>query len=243
MPCDEIKVLIDQGVFQVKNSELTTSCYLSYVKDALTLHLEKEGESLSVCVDFVTGRAKHRRQYGGGKKQPLAKACGLDKHSEWTILDATAGLGKDAFVLASLGAEITLCEQHPALYGMLADALHRASIDAETALIANKMTCVCSDSIDYIDGEKGALRVMPDVIYLDPMYPERKRSAKIKKEMQVLQHLVSHSGSESKLLERALETANFRVVVKRPKSALPLNDLKSRYSISSVNTRYDIYVV
>lgn len=233
-----IKKLLDSAFLRagVKNNE---SNFLAYTDGNLTLYSDVKGERLSASIDFVKGKSMHRRQYGGGKNQPMAKACGLDKHPKWKILDATAGLGKDAFVLASLGAQITLCEQHVALYSLLVDAIHRASQVEEVADIVKRMTCMQGNSIEYLDrGDMDA-----DVIYLDPMYPHRKKSAKIKKEMQVLQQLVGHEGNAEKLLNTALKTAKNRVVVKRPKQAGPLNDLTPSYKVSSANTRYDVYVM
>jgi len=243
-PSVEIIDLIEAGKYQVITADNSEGCFLSYNDQSLTIsmQLHSNNDRLNLCIDFVGGKAKHRRQYGGGKNQPLAKACGIDKHPDWTILDATAGLGKDAFVLASLGATVTLCEQHPALYGLLADGVCRASEDLAVADIASRMTCVNQDSIVYFNSLRSSTNALPNVIYLDPMYPERKKSAKIKKEMQILQYLVGHT-DDNKLLAAALTTATHRVVVKRPKSATPLNDKPPSYSVSSVNTRYDIYVI
>jgi len=241
-PCDAIQRLIANGVYLVKSSAAKETCFLHYKTDQLTLQLNDENQSIALAIDFTAGKSKHRRLYGGGKSQPLPKACGVDKHPNWTILDATAGLGKDAFVLASLGAQITLCEQHAALHALLVDALHRASNDEDTAPIVKRMNCVHNNAIDYLNKLKGEAGRCPDVIYLDPMYPERKKSAKIKKEMQVLQHLVGHTGDEAMLLESALTTAKHRVVVKRPKSASSIGGSKPSYTVASVNTRYDVYV-
>ncbi|ORU92853.1 MAG: SAM-dependent methyltransferase [Cycloclasticus sp. symbiont of Bathymodiolus heckerae] len=237
--CEEVAVLINSSVLQIV-SNTNESSYLAYKEQVLTLHVTKNGEHLSVSIDFIHGKSKHRRQYGGGKSQPLPKACGLDKHPDWMILDATAGLGKDAFVLASLGSNIMLCEQHPALYSMLIDAIHRANADEDVCDIVERMTCVFDDASLYLEGCNDSSA--PDVVYLDPMYPERKKSAKIKKDMQILQSLVGYSGKESELLEIALKKSKHRVVVKRPKSAPTLNDLKPSYTVSSVNTRYDVYI-
>lgn len=242
-PSIDIKDLLDRGYYQIISNTQTVDCFLHYHQHSLMLQLRLNESNLNLCIDFVDGKAKHRRQYGGGKNQPLAKSCGLDKHPEWTILDATAGLGKDAFVLASLGAEITLCEQHPALFGLLADALCRAIQDPDVAAIAKRMSCVHQDSIEYMNECDSSLNKRPDVIYLDPMYPDRKKSAKIKKEMQVLQHLTEHTKGDGELLTAALTTAVHRVVVKRPKSAPSLNDKPVSYTVSSVNTRYDVYVL
>ncbi len=237
--CVEVADLINRQIYQVVSTTDRTS-FLAYKNQALTVCLKSANENLEMSIDFVNGRSKHRRQYGGGKSQPMAKACGLYKHPQWSILDATAGLGRDAFVLASLGASVELCEQHPALYGLLVDAAYRATNDPETSCIINRMTFMHVDACLHLNALSSELA--PDVVYLDPMYPERKKSAKIKKEMQILQSLVSHSGKARGLLEVALKKARHRVVVKRPKSAKPLIDQKPNYAVSSVNTRYDVYV-
>ena len=104
------------------------------------------------------------------------------------------------------------------------------------------MTCVHQNSVDYLKSLDSSGLERPDVIYLDPMYPERKKSAKIKKEMQMLQHLVSDVNDENELFAVALKMARQRVVVKRPKSAKALINVKPSYTVSSVNTRYDVYV-
>lgn len=245
-PCEEIQRLIDVGVYQQtdtipKSDE--AQYYLSYQNNALTLCINIEGKLLALSHDYSTGKSNHRRLYGGGKNQPLAKACGLNKHPDWKIFDSTAGLGRDAFVLASLGAEITLCEQDAILYGLLADVIQRGLSDKGTRDVVKNMSCLHNNAISYlgqINNETNNL--YPDVIYLDPMYPERKKSAKIKKEMQILQQLVGHSGNEEELFDVALKTAKHRVVVKRPKSAKPLNNKPASYTVCSVNTRYDIYI-
>ena len=241
-PCVEIHRLIDNKTLidrLVKNDR----CFLSYKNERLNINLSANNECLSAAIDFIDGKSKHRRQYGGGKKQPLAKACGLDKHPKWRIFDATAGLGKDAFVLASLGGHVTLCEQHPALYSLLVDALSRAAKDDEVGAIVTHMSCVHYDAVEYLDMVEKTPESRPDVVYLDPMYPDRKKSAKIKKEMQILQALVGHTGDAENLLDQAIQTALHRVVVKRPKSADPLGHHAVSYTVSSVNTRYDVYVI
>lgn len=239
----DVKDLLNTGYYRAISYIENEKCFLRYYNQSLMLQLRLSSHELNLCIDFVGGKAKHRRQYGGGKNQPLPKSCGLDKHPEWTILDATAGLGKDAFVLASLGAEVTLCEQHPALYGLLTDALNRAAQNRDVADIAKRMTCIFQDSVSYLNENCLSATKQPDVIYLDPMYPNRKKSAKIKKEMQVLQYLTEHTGSDDKLLTAALQAAVHRVVVKRPKSAPSLNDQPVSYTVNSVNTRYDVYVI
>ncbi len=240
--CADIKNLIDSGVYQI-TSQSDSPLFLSFNDGVLSIHLNTEEKRLKLTIDFVGGKSQHRRQYGGGKNQPLPKACGLYKHPEWTILDATAGLGRDAFVLASLGAKVTLCEQHPALYALLVDAMNRAVKDFDVNEIIKRMQCLHQDSISYLKKMDVSEQSCPDVVYLDPMYPDRKKSAKIKKDMQVLQSLVGHSVEEIRLFETALKVAKQRVVVKRPKSAPVLGANSPSYTVSSVNTRYDVYVI
>lgn len=238
-----INGLIEKGCYRVISADHVEQSFLCYQDQSLTITLKNNETPLSLKLDFIAGKANHRRQYGGGKNQPLAKACGLDKHPSWRILDATAGLGRDAFVLASLGAHVTLCEQHPVIYGLLADAVYRAADCADTAEIVSRMTCLHKNTLDYLCYLGSPKHSLPEVIYLDPMYPERKKSAKIKKEMQILQLLAGHSDDEGKLLLAALKGATHRVVVKRPKSADYLNNELPSYAVKSLNTRYDVYVV
>jgi len=238
-----IEDLIEQGVYKlVYSSDFLDKHWLYYDDDLLTIAVKDQKKPLTLSIDFSAGKSLHRLKYGGGKNQPLAKACGLSNHPSWLILDATAGLGKDAFVLASLGAQVQLCEQHPILFGLLADAHHRALNNLDIAIIAERIQCLHKNSMTYLENLR-ATHKHPDVIYLDPMYPERRKSAKIKKEMQILQELVGHSDDEGKLLEVACKRAQHRVVVKRPKSAENLNGKVPSYSVSSVNTRYDVYVI
>lgn len=246
-PCEPIQELIDTGCYQPIDSipsSTDNQHYLTYQNSALTLSINIDGATLSLSHDYSAGKSNHRRLYGGGKNQPLTKACGLNKHPTWTIFDATAGLGRDAFVLASLGAQITLCEQNAVLYGLLADAIQRGLHEEVTQDMVKNMYCLHRNAIHYLaELHREADKQCPDVIYLDPMYPDRKKSAKIKKEMQILQQLVGHSGDEEKLFEEALKTAKHRVVVKRPKTAEPIKNKPASYTVSSVNTRYDVYVV
>lgn len=105
------------------------------------------------------------------------------------------------------------------------------------------MTCIQQNSIDYLRAVSTKSLPQPDVIYLDPMYPERKKSAKIKKDMQILQQLVGNSGEEGELFKMARQVAKHRVVVKRPKLAERVSNQTPSYTVGSVNTRYDVYVL
>lgn len=196
----------------------------------------------AVFVDWAAGAAAHRRLFGGGRGQPLAKAAGLRSGVNPSVLDATAGFGRDAFVLACLGCNLTLVERNPVVAALLTDGYRRArEDDAVGVLVQERMHIVHADAITYIQ----ALDVSqhPDVIYLDPMYPERRKSSLVKKEMRALQELIGKDPNAGELLPVALQCARFRVVVKRPISAEPLNKQAPTMSIKGKHHRYDVYVI
>ena len=191
----------------------------------------------AIKVDFVEGAVAHRRKFGGGRGQDIAKAIGLKHGFTPHVLDATAGLGRDAFVLASLGCQVTMIERMPVVAALLENGLERAQLNNEVSDIVNRISLVFTSSIDNM-GEA----VTPDVIYLDPMYPHREKSAAVKKEMRVFQSLVGEDLDADALLEPALALANYRVVVKRPSYAPPLDNKKPSMSINMKKNRFDVYV-
>lgn len=192
-----------------------------------------------IYVDFISGKNAHRRQFGGGKGQPLARAAGLKTTPLPSIVDATAGFGRDAYVLASLGAQITLLERNPIMACLLQDAIDRGLMDTDMAAEINRMRVINCDSANYLNQLPEIDR--PDVVYMDPMYPSREKSALVKKDMRLLHELVGPDTDSACLLEVARRVARKRVVVKRPKSAPFVADQKPSAVIESKNTRYDIY--
>lgn len=192
-----------------------------------------------VRVDFVEGAMAHRRQFGGGSGQMIAKAVGVQPGIRPRILDATAGLGRDAFVLASLGCEMTLIERQPLIAALLADGLQRARLDPEVAPIVARMQLLDGDSIDLM--QRWQEPIAPQVIYLDPMFPHRDKSALVKKEMRLFRPFVGDDTDAPALLEAALALASHRVVVKRPRKAPAIEGVRPGYVLEGKSSRYDIY--
>lgn len=193
-----------------------------------------------VLVDFVAGAVAHRRKFGGGRGQSIAKAVGLKSGANPTIVDATAGLGRDAFVLASLGCQVTMLERHPVVAALLADGLQRAQQDVEIgAWMCERMSLRTGSALENLQH----LGFTPDVVYLDPMFPHRQKSALVKKEMRVFQSLVGADLDADALLPVALAVAGKRVVVKRPDYAGFLNDMSPSMSIETKSNRFDVYVI
>lgn len=193
----------------------------------------------AVRVDFVEGALAHRRQFGGGTGQMVAKAVGLRGAIRPSVLDATAGLGRDAFVLAALGCEVTMLERQPVIAALLEDGLQRArSAGGEVAEIASRMHLLQVDAITAMAEWSGPV---PQVVHLDPMFPQREKSALVKKEMRLFRPLAGDDTDAPALLAAALKLASHRVVVKRPRKAPAIDGQAPSAQLKGQSSRYDIY--
>ena len=238
----------DKGEMLAERLDLPVSSISVSVETPFYLFLNQSGLSLCqtgkkppgpIQVDFLGGSAGHRRRYGGGKGQMIAKAVGLNKSPKLSVLDMTAGMGGDGFVLASLGATVLLQERSPVVFELLQDGLNRAllSDDDELRVIASRISLKHQDST-----LAGEIQDPVDVVYLDPMFPEKTKSAKVKKEMLAFHDLVGADEDSDQLLNPAIELAKYRVVVKRPRKSPFLGDNPPTYQLEGKTCRYDIYV-
>lgn len=236
---EQAKLLAKQWHFQFSVIAPNDSFFLQLTHQHLQLIQSDKHSPGPIYVDFSSGQVAHRRLFGGGKGQTIAKAVGLNKYASPLILDATAGMGKDAFVFASLGADVILMERSPISAALLTDALHRASTDAAISDIIGRMSFIFGDArkLDSLQ-----LKQRPDVIYLDPMFPHRKKSALVKKEMLAFQSLIGDDKDSNELLNICQQLAKERVVVKRPNKAPYLDEKKPTLSMSMKKHRFDIYM-
>ena len=244
----KIQLLAEEG----KLSELTALCAplgiehctespLALVLTETHLALRKLDEPKlgDVFVDFVAGAMAHRRKFGGGRGEAIAKAVGIKGAELPSVIDATAGLGRDAFVLASIGCQVRLVERHPVVYLLLQDGLNRAYQDAEIGeMMQQNMRLLDVHHIAELNPQIDSA----DVVYLDPMYPHKQKSALVKKEMRVFQYLVGADLDADELLTPALQLARKRVVVKRPDYAEFLAQKAPHVSRETKNHRFDIYM-
>lgn len=214
--------------------------HLTVTADGLTLSLTGPDTPGPIRVDFVAGRLGYRQARTSLRNEPLARAVGLKGRERPSVVDATAGLGRDAFVLASLGCRVTLVEREPVIAALLQDGLARAARAPGLSDTVARMRCVSGDARAYLAGLDDAAR--PDVVYLDPMYPHRTKSALVKKEMRVFRALVGDDEDAPRLLEAALGAARHRVVVKRPARAEPLGGMRPAHRIPGRTTRFDVYL-
>lgn len=226
---------------------LTETAFVLIV-DGQGIALQQTGRKAPgpIRAEFTEGAVDHRRKFGGGKGQMIAKAVGIKAGVLPHVLDVTAGLGKDAFVLASLGCRVQLLERSPVVHALLADGLERANLiaaaqDHDLLNILQRMKLLALDSRDYLAGLAEAER--PDVIYLDPMFPEREKTADVKKEMRAFHQIVGKDEDAGDLLHSALRSARYRVVVKRPRKAPFLGGQAPSYQLEGKSSRYDIYAL
>lgn len=191
-------------------------------------------------VDFATGALTYRRAHGRDSQRGLGRATGKADPDDPTLIDATGGLGKDGFILACLGWQVTLLERAPLLAGLLADGVARGRCDARIGLICRRMRVLHQEATHYLEGLAPADR--PQVVYLDPMYPVDPGSALPGREMQYLRRLLGDAPADPRLLVTARAAAKGRVVVKRPAGAQPLSDVPPTHVIRMGGTRYDVYL-
>ncbi|MBF0453519.1 MAG: class I SAM-dependent methyltransferase [Magnetococcales bacterium] len=217
--------------------------YLFLTEQRLELHQGGQTMEGPVFADFISGKMGYRRARGLGSRQPLGRAVGLKKGHVPSILDATPGLGRDGFILACLGCSVRWVERSPLIAALLEDGLKRARDDDQTrTIIDQNISLEVGDGIHFMNSGLEIGRHPEEVVYLDPMYPHRTKSALVKKEMRRLRALVGDDTDGDDLLKTALNYAGNRVVVKRPHPSSPLGGLAPDFAITTKKSRFDIYL-
>ena len=203
------------------------------------LGLQKaEAKSHPLYIDFLSGKIAYRAQRASLRGETIARAMGLKKNTAPRIVDATAGLARDSFILATLGFEIDLLERSPIIHALLEDGLQRAALDPKISPIVQRMHLHHADANTWL----ASLDFKPDIIYLDPMFPERVKSALVKKDMRIFHDVVGEDIDADALLQTALTCASKRVVVKRPRLADFLANLEPAFSQTGSSSRFDVYL-
>ena len=192
----------------------------------------------AVTVDFADKAMAVRRR--GGHNELLGKAVGWKQAHAPRVLDATAGFGRDAFLLADLGCSVTVCERDPVMALLFREALARAALSDNPWLtsVVGRMRLYSQDAKDL---DEAALRDV-EVIYLDPMFPLDRRAAPAK-EMQVLHQLLADTAGDAALLSWARGQTVRRVVVKRPRRAPAIEGPAPGHSLTGKSVRFDVYPV
>ncbi len=191
-----------------------------------------------IC-DFTGGAVRHRFRFGGGRGQALPRAVGMKDGKTPAVVDATAGLGRDAFLLASLGAQVTLIERSPEMHGLLEEGLARArEAGGDVADVIARMTLIFGDARDLLPS------LAPEVVLVDPMHPPRKKSALVKSELRLIREIVGTDEDAAELMAVALTSASNRVVLKWPQRGDLMEGIRPpSHQITGKSTRYDVFMV
>lgn len=248
-----------------QNSSSQSQPVLMQTEDGLAL----VGDGMELHGDFT--RLLPRLKKNRLSQELLVKAARIKGVEHPFVVDATAGLGEDSLLLAGAGFKVLMCESDSVIAALLRDTLERAAKNQQLSDIVSRMELIEMDSIGVLTelssaprlsaSEVSAVPVMtgsetnvlanlaafeadmaPDVVYLDPMFPARTKSAAVKKKFQLLHYLEAPCSNQEELLEAALAVHPKKVVVKRPAKGPYLADKKPSYSITGKAVRFDVYV-
>ncbi|WP_293826387.1 class I SAM-dependent methyltransferase [uncultured Parolsenella sp.] len=222
----------DEIASRASELELPRGVELRFVGDALGLC----ADGMELVEDFRELLPRLRQDRLG--RELLVRAARVKGAGEPVVIDATAGLGEDSLLLAAAGFAVTLCENDPVIALLLADALRRAANEPQLEGIVSRMRLVEGDSVDVL----GSLGRAPDVVYLDPMFPARTKSAAVKKKFQLLHHLEAPCADPARLMGAAIAAGPRKVVVKRPVKAPLLAGVKPSHSVAGKAVRFDVIV-
>ncbi len=200
-----------------------TGSHFIYDSEGLAFHDEELGR---LHLDFLNS-SDYVRKAHRGKSELIAKAVGLGKGRQH-IFDATVGLAQDAWFLTQLGAQVEGCERSPVVFLLLADAIDRSGAENFKVHFGDSISFLAEHANDF------------SVIYVDPMFPEKKKSALPRKEMRIFRKWVGEDPDSGELLKTALQSGADRVVVKRPLRAPPMRE-GAIHSFEGQTVRYDLY--
>lgn len=217
------------------------------VSDDITLHIadkvflswDSDPKLKPLCFDFLSDKLIYRISHGGKHKENVAKAV-MSGLSHPVVFDATAGMGRDSFILQCAGCSVYMFERNPVIWLLLRDALDRAVSSTFFKALPHGLPSLmpCGEACRY-QGD-----VVPDVIYYDPMFPDRKKSALVKKEMRIFKALIGADEDIESTLLALICMAKHKVILKRPQTAAPITfqGVKPIGSVEGGACRFDIYM-
>ena len=243
LPCDIVNNLNTLG-------EHSANYVLSLENVRIQLAPRDKSMGNPVVVDFASGTIGFRGRQNVRQELLVKAVFGRDKKSAPNVLDMTGGLGRDSFILACAGCNVTTLERNPIVFLLLSDGLYRAGTDFELQAVVQKIDLHYYDAVVY--DAAVAQTIYPtiasdmanfDVVYMDPMFPERTKSALVKKEMRVFRDVVGEDVDVNQLFDQARNVARKKVIVKRPRKSAFIKDKKPTYSVEGRSSRFDVYQV
>lgn len=242
----ELAMRLQVSVFDNKTRYIEPNAIIIIDDKGIALQISSQNKEKPIFIDFCSEKMLYRQRNSGTRKEAIARAVGLKTGQPLNILDATAGLGGDSFILSSLGANVTMLERNKLIHLLLEDAMLRAASNEVTADIISRMRLLNADSIQFLQNvvyypsEGYGLR--PDVVYMDPMFPDKTKTALNKKEMRVFREIAGADEDIRQLLENALKVAKKRVVIKRPRNSSYVNSLVPDFAVEGKSSRFDVYI-
>ena len=226
---------------QKLNLPVTSDCSEAQAH-GIFLQLDQEGLALAGNGQLLRADLTHmlpRLRQDNLNRELLVRAAKLKRFTGTpSAVDATAGFGEDALLLAAAGFSVTLFERDPVIAALLGDSLRRAASVPELSAVVSRMKLVEGDSIQALS----RVDIQPDVVLLDPMFPARQKSALVKKKFQLLHFLEPPCSDEEALLQAAISARPRRIVIKRPVKGPFLCGKKPSFSLSGKAVRYDVLV-
>lgn len=221
----------------IEDFNKTNNNFSLFLKDnKLFLKSKIHEKWLPFSIDFSNKELLRRKDE---KNQELIKAIGVKNDFKPKVLDTTAGLGRDSFILANFGCKVVMLERNSVIYSLLNNAIENAKLNSLTKDIVNNMTILNANSIEYLQNIK---EDNFDAIYVDPMFPKTNKSRLVKKDMQIFREIVGDDIDSGELFELALRQDVKRVVVKRMKKSEYLLNKKPNFEIVGNTTRFDVYL-
>ncbi len=223
--------------------ELVLQLKQLHLDEDLTLRIEDK--NITLCRQVLNQQSCFTHSFteqklikrAAQKNQLLLKACNNKKREIHSIVDLTAGWGRDSFILATHGQQIIMSEQNPLIYSCLNFLIKIARHD-EIDEVYQRLSVVNDNSVNYLSSKDAGFA---DCLYIDPMFPAHKSSALPAKDLQILQILTNNLDIEE-LFELSLQKAKYRVVVKRPIHAKTLSDKKPDITYKEKTIRFDVYL-
>ena len=245
-----VKIIAENTQFETRAKEISRILKLDYpgldTNAGLQLIISERGLSLgrigsqqkSIAVDFASGKMTYRRAHGRLRSESIARAVGWKHNYFPTVVDATAGMGKDSFILAAMGCDVTMLERSNVMVMLLEDGLSRAAMIEDLEPIVSRMKVVEVDARDWLDG-----RQLPadTVICIDPMFPSSQSSALPSGEMQILQEFLGKDEEVDLLFQSAKNAGPGRIVMKRPARAGQFT-VKPDFTVKGKASRFDVFL-
>jgi len=209
------------------------------------LFIDENGLALQATIKPAPGPLRveftklHKRIADALLHQNLLKACGVRKANRPSVLDATAGLGTDSFLLTAAGCCVQALEVNPIVYALLSDGFERyKQLGKQEQELISRLKIRNENFLDI-----NASREKVEVVYLDPMFPPKSKTAQVKKGMAYVQNLIGSDCQGEKMFEIAKKYAQERVVVKRAKSSPNITENQSDITFKGSSSRFDVYLI